>query len=542
MWKQFLSLGMLGAVVIALPASGQQPAKPADPALAAVPTDSFFFLSVKVSKLWDHPAAKTLRDWEGLQKIGPLDELIGLRAGAIDRVTIFAATVNWHAGDAVAIITTRQPYEEEAVLKALGIEKLPFRPKGRERSRAYPIGGGSYWVVFVDNTTLLYLPRELDSDTSGTDLLVKLILRKPNGPLAAALAAADKHDVMAALNIGELRRIGEDRAEERPVIGPFLPLLKASSATLTADFDQTAKIRCTFHFADAEGVKFGIKALQDTIQSFEGQLGADREGRDYESFKTIRAWVLKVLRGAKVERDGTDLFAAVDLPFAEDLAKSVAALPRDFVTFTNETKALNNLKQLVLAMHNHHDANGFCPGDVVKMGDKTLPWSWRVQILPYIEQAQIYNKLNLMKPWDDPANLKILQSVEMPKVFEIPGRPAPKGHTYFRIFSLPKNGEGIDRPWLREGERGPKLVEITDGTSNTFMVVEAGEAVPWYQPDVLAYDGKLPLPKLGAKDVDRFLVCFGDGSVKALKLSKLGEKTIRALITIQGGEVVELPK
>ena len=74
------------------------------------------------------------------------------------------------------------------------------------------------------------------------------------------------------------------------------------------------------------------------------------------------------------------------------------------------------------------------------------------------------------------------------------------------------------------------------------MIVEAGEAVPWYKPDVLAYDGKLPLPQLGDKDADRFLAAMGDGSVRSFKPSKLGEKTLRALITINGGEVFEIPK
>jgi hypothetical protein len=129
----------------------------------------------------------------------------------------------------------------------------------------------------------------------------------------------------------------------------------------------------------------------------------------------------------------------------------------------------------------------------------------------------------------------------MPKVFEIPGRPAPKGCTYFRVFTLPKNAKGKDRPWLVEGEKGPTVAAITDGPSNTFLIVEAGEAVPWYKPDVLAYDGVLPLPPLGDKAAERFLVAFGDGSVRALRRDKLDEKTLRALITIAGGEVVKLP-
>jgi hypothetical protein len=129
----------------------------------------------------------------------------------------------------------------------------------------------------------------------------------------------------------------------------------------------------------------------------------------------------------------------------------------------------------------------------------------------------------------------------MPRVFETPGRPAPKGHTYFRTFTLPKNAKGKERPWLVEGEKGPTVAAVTDGTSNTLVIVEAGEAVPWYAPDALAYDGVLPLPPLGDKAVDVFLAAFGDGSVRQLRRDKLDEKTLRALITPTGGEVVTPP-
>jgi hypothetical protein len=164
-----------------------------------------------------------------------------------------------------------------------------------------------------------------------------------------------------------------------------------------------------------------------------------------------------------------------------------------------------------------------------------------VQILPYVEQDAIYRQLDFTKPWDDPGNLKLLEGLEMPKIFELPGREAPKGHTYFRIFSRPKNSKSTISPLFKDGERGPSLVSISDGTSNTFMIVEAGEAVPWYKPDVLSYDGKLPLPAIGDPDTDRLIVAFGDGSVRSFRPSKLSETTVRALITIDGGEVVQLP-
>jgi hypothetical protein len=58
------------------------------------------------------------------------------------------------------------------------------------------------------------------------------------------------------------------------------------------------------------------------------------------------------------------------------------------------------------------------------------------------------------------------------------------------------------------------IADITDGTSNTFMIVEAAEAVPWTKPQDLDYDPAKPLPKLGGLFGDGFNAALCDGSVR----------------------------
>jgi len=86
-----------------------------------------------------------------------------------------------------------------------------------------------------------------------------------------------------------------------------------------------------------------------------------------------------------------------------------------------------------------------------------------------------------------------------------------------------------------DGLPGPKLKEIPDGTSNTIMIVEAEEAVPWTMPEVLLYDRNQPLPKLGGHFGKFFLAALADGSVKSFR-SDLPEPKLRAWITKDGGE------
>ena len=82
-----------------------------------------------------------------------------------------------------------------------------------------------------------------------------------------------------------------------------------------------------------------------------------------------------------------------------------------------------------------------------------------------------------------------------------------------------------------------KLNDITDGTSNTLLCVEAGESVPWTKPDELVYDAKKPLPKFpNFYGEGRFLAVVCDGSSRFLR-SNLAEATLRALITRAANDV-----
>jgi hypothetical protein len=96
------------------------------------------------------------------------------------------------------------------------------------------------------------------------------------------------------------------------------------------------------------------------------------------------------------------------------------------------------------------------------------------------------------------------------------------GKTYYQTFV--GNGAAFDPP------KAIRLPHFNDGTSNTFLVVEAGEAVPWTKPVDLSYDPKQPLPKLGGLFPNGFHAAFADGSVFFVPQG-LKEQSLRAYIT-----------
>ncbi len=199
----------------------------------------------------------------------------------------------------------------------------------------------------------------------------------------------------------------------------------------------------------------------------------------------------------------------------------------------------NNLKQLGLGMHNYHDTNGFLPGanpPSYESGTKKYPVSWRVLLLPYVEGDRQYRQYRFDEPWDGPNNIKLVEM--MPKIYRHPmadGKKLPAGQTHYRTFA--SRPGAASSAIFTDGLRGPKLQNILDGTSNTILVVEAEEAVPWTMPEILLYDRNQPLPKLGGFFAGGFNAALGDGSVKFFR-STMPESQLRAWITRDGAEAI----
>jgi Protein of unknown function (DUF1559) len=185
-----------------------------------------------------------------------------------------------------------------------------------------------------------------------------------------------------------------------------------------------------------------------------------------------------------------------------------------------------NLKQIALACHNYEATYGRFPRNAHTKGDKP-GLSWRVLLLPYLEENELYPQFKLDQPWDSEHNKKLID--KMPKVFAPVRGKVEKGETFYQSFSG-KHG------FLQPG--GIVIAGITDGTSNTLMVAEAAKPVIWTKPDDLEFDGDT-LPKLGGMFDGDFHVAFCDGSVRKLP-KKLDADVLKALITVAGGEIYDL--
>jgi DNA-directed RNA polymerase subunit RPC12/RpoP len=192
------------------------------------------------------------------------------------------------------------------------------------------------------------------------------------------------------------------------------------------------------------------------------------------------------------------------------------------------TQSNNNLRQMGIAMHGYHDAYGRFPA-AASYSPKGKPLlSWRVEILPFIGENNLYNQFARDEPWDSPANKPLLNL--MPKVYKLPGdNDLPPDHTVYRVFEGP--GAAF------EGRKGHSMQEFLDGTSNTVLVVEADRGVPWTKPDELPFNPNQPVPRPQGHWASGFQALLADGAARFIE-KNMSEQTLRAAITRDGGEIM----
>src|SRR6185436_18638182 len=96
--------------------------------------------------------------------------------------------------------------------------------------------------------------------------------------------------------------------------------------------------------------------------------------------------------------------------------------------------ASNNLKQIALAFHNYESAYGCFPPPAITDAQGKALLSWRVAILPYIEEDALYKQFRMNEAWDSPHNKKLLS--KMPKIYASPtGKVAEPNATCYQIFT-----------------------------------------------------------------------------------------------------------
>ncbi|HEY2149067.1 MAG TPA: DUF1559 domain-containing protein, partial [Pirellulales bacterium] len=323
-------------------------------------------------------------------------------------------------------------------------------------------------------------------------------VRNPHGPDAAMIAMLsplwqDTQRLFVGTNLGD-QKLG------------LLALAECASDESASRVEQTSRALLTF-------------ALNGLAMA--NKVDPDGPAEMVAIKKTLVGAAEDVLKNAHVKREGSTVVLESQGSGATLLAVASIALPaiQKSREAASRMQSMNNMKQLALAMMNYHDAHGHLPPAVVMGPDGKTPHSWRIELLPYIEQGPLYNQYKLDEPWDSEANKKVLE--QTPVIFRsLPEETLTTNASYFVL-----TGKGT----VFSGKEGMKLTDITGGTSNTIMIVEAKRDIPWTKPEDIDYDPAQPMPKLGGHFAGGFPAAFADGSVRFIS-DGVDQAAIRALI------------
>lgn len=541
------------AEVAKVPETAAQPGAASD--LAMVPADAVAFAHIRLADLWkDEMFSGFRKTWEaaGPKALAALDQQFVPAPSSISRLTAFV-TMDPQAGpQPFALLAFAAPFDPKQVVK-VNLPDAKSRMSGGKAvytSAKYP----DVAVHFPDNHHILI---GLDAGMDG-------YLGKPvakDGPMAGALKLAATRPLLAAVNIAGLP-IPPDLLQNVPP--EIQPILKAQQVVLSLDMGNEVKLELRATYADEAAAIAAEKATRSLIDLGRKELGKlkkEMEDRLYdpkikaprpveelpEAIASVFAiGALNRLDGLLADptlivRKGAELTGALPLPrevltaigtYAGLLVGFLVPAVQKVRDAAGRAASSNNLKQIGIAIHNYHDTTGAFPRDITDKNGKPI-LSWRVAILPYIEQDNIYKAFKMDEPWDGPNNSRLSKTII--KTFLSPQTPPQKSPDGYGLTSY----KGVSGPGaMFEPGRPIKFADVTDGLSNTVMVVEAGDPIPWAKPGDYPFDPNKPLANLASPGLgDLTQVLFADGSVRVLNTKKVPEKTFKAMFTRNGNEV-----
>jgi prepilin-type processing-associated H-X9-DG protein len=517
-------MGLLLAFRLGSPSAAPVNAGDAPDGLKLVPPNAVAFVTVDLAALWakakDKPPA-----------IPELEKGMGLTPGDFNRVTFVTVGSSPGEGGVGMVVTTTKAFDPTRLMKFL----VPRGKEMKHKDKVYLATGGDHGdAAYALGDRAFFF---------GEPICVRALIdhslaKTAEGSLTPDLRLAEKRLLVAALDGPSFLKalvppmILDNLPEEA---APFKPLLKMQHATLTGDLDKDASLDARLVFPNEANAKEASKALQavldQQLRPAYGQLqkAAAKNLKDAPRLLALVEEGGTALRDLKpVQKDSAvEMTARVKVDPAV-LGETLAQMAERVREASARIQGANQLKQIGLAMHNYHDVFAAFPASAIydKAGRPLL--SWRVQLLPYLDEEKLYKEFHLDEPWDSEHNKKLLEKI--PEVF------APqKGQTSEKYTTFYQGFVGPDA--FFEGKRGIRIASITDGTSNTLMIVEAANAVPWTKPDDLPYNPKKPLPKLGGHFKGGFNALFCDGSVHFIKDS-IAKETLHLLIQRSDGQVI----
>lgn len=258
---------------------------------------------------------------------------------------------------------------------------------------------------------------------------------------------------------------------------------------------------------------------------------------EQESLGEHAADVEKILQLLKPSVAGDRLTVTLD-EAGGGLGRLIAALQVPLEMARQDARrshSMNNLKRIGIAMHLYQDKYKQFPTPASYDASGRPLLSWRVHLLPFLDQEDLYKRFHLDEPWDSEHNRQLI--AEMPPVYRSPMLgDAEAGRTSYVV----PVGEGTMFP----GGKGTTFKDVPDGMSNTIMAVEVDpeKAVVWTSPEDLPFDPAQPARGLGGPYPAGVEALVGDGAIRMIPQEMLNDlEMLRRLFLINDRQPVKWP-
>lgn len=487
-------------------------------------------------------------------------------------------------GPRVAVLLRfSKPFDREKIKAAVMAPPLTFAAGQEAPPPPKPIemqiGEYSLWrfkehefapsLCFIDDQTLLV------GDGKAPEWVLLGLKTPSTNPLIESLKRSPDAEFSMAIQLDQLK----DLLPGQPPM-PLAVLLKARSLFVSAHLKKGLQFLMEGTFANETDAKNAAVAMTSLLAMAKLALpNAKKEMQrliveDPDAPQMIYEMLPKIeelLGGLKPQMEGSkvvmqtqmDVPAGIIVIFPASLVWTIGENAR--VTFQEVSTTLNGkpvaenshlprpqsakaMKKLAEALASYQADHGRLPPPAILSADGKPLLSWRVALLPYLGEEELYHQFKLNEPWNSKHNRKLLE--KMPAVFKT--NQFSMSRTSFRLFS------GLNAPFQEKMKQGPKVESIVDGAANTILVTEARKTVAWTRPESLKLIQDFPLPSMEDDDwntvggfatvtnsndklVQGFYALMADGAVLFFN-KKTDQATRKALFTSDGREVIPREK
>lgn len=516
-----------------LPAQTQLHAQTPAERYLSIPSDSLSLTSIDVASLRNRKELEIV-PWEIITAFGKQE--LGIDPLLITSVDIAAGMPTLNGPEFGAVIFTSAPVDIANLNDKL-FSPVTDSPK---------VKGMRFRNLLDTNVSVKIVQSEPKKLLVGTDATIRKMLSakaKPNKMVD--LASASKYPISSVTALEWVRPIADgafaDYSSNVPpqlvddiqiVIDELQYVVTSSDIfayfgrmeikVVANDDDAAKKLAGALERLRKNGMVLGENAILQALQN-EKEISPEIKAATIEYLERLKKFLSQAelwnVSGNEIAIKGEFAYTVPTIGVLTGLLLPAVQAAREAA---RRMQSSNNMKQLMLSIHNYESAFKRIPSRESK------GLSWRVAILPYIEQGALYQQFHLDEPWDSDHNIKLLD--KMPATFKHPSYVGPEGHTVYlapyyedTVWSLAK----------------PKFANVTDGLSNTIALFETdnSHAVPWTKPDDLDLH-ELELSECFRENGSN--IGMFDGSVRFISRT-IDLALLKALVTSAGGEVTQFP-